>query len=112
MKRKHAEGIVYSTNPDFVFDREDEADEITLPVYQQQLRVRIESKGRKGKTVTVVEGFSGTANDLELLARDLKMRCGTGGSAKDRLIVLQGDFREKALSFLLEKGYKAKKAGG
>ena len=112
MKRKHAEGIVYSTNPDFVFDSDEGEDEITLPAHRQQLRVRIESKGRKGKTVTVVEGFSGTADDLSQLARDLKVRCGTGGSAKERLIILQGDFREKALGFLLEKGYKAKKAGG
>lgn len=111
MKRKHAEGIVYSTNPDFVFNREENEDEVTLPAHQQQLRVRIESKGRKGKTVTVVEGYSGTADDLSQLARDLKVRCGTGGSAKDRQIILQGDFREKALAFLLEQGYKAKKAG-
>jgi len=112
MKRKHAEGIVYSTNPDFIYHRDEGPDDVTLPAHQQQLRIRIESKGRKGKTVTVVEGFSGTEGDLEMLARDLKVRCGTGGSAKDKLIILQGDFREKALSFLLERGYKAKKAGG
>jgi len=112
MKRKHTDGIVYSTDPDFVFERDEGQDEITLPVHQQNLRIRIESKGRKGKTVTVVEGFSGTEDDLAQLARDLKVRCGTGGSAKDMLIILQGDFREKALSWLLECGYKAKKAGG
>ena len=112
MKRKNAGGIVYSTDPDFDFDNQSDHEEITLPAHQQQLKLKIESKGRKGKTVTLVEGFIGSEDALINLARELKVRCGTGGSAKDKLIILQGDFREKALSFLQEKGYKARKAGG
>lgn len=112
MKRKKSDGIVYSTNPDFAFQHDADPVETTLPANQQQLRIRIESKGRKGKKVTVVEGFVGNEEDLDQLARQLKVCCGTGGSAKEKIILLQGDFREKALSFLLGKGYKAKKAGG
>jgi translation initiation factor 1 len=112
MKKRNTDGIVYSTNPDFDFQQGTDSWETTLPAHQQQLRIKIESKGRKGKTVTLVEGFTGTEDDLTQLARDLKIRCGTGGSAKGGLIVLQGNFRDKALSFLLEKGYKARKTGG
>lgn len=104
--------MVYSTNPDFVFESESDPEEATLPAHQQQLRLKIESKGRKGKTVTVVEGFVGSEDALIDLARELKVKCAIGGSAKDKLIILQGDVREKAFSFLQEKGFKARKVGG
>lgn len=80
----------------------------TLPNKQQQLRVRIEKNHRGGKTVTVVDGFTGTQNDLELLAKTLKQKCGTGGSAKDGLILIQGEMKERVVKLLNEMGYKAK----
>ncbi|MBQ5997137.1 MAG: translation initiation factor, partial [Bacteroidales bacterium] len=69
-------------------------------------------RNRGGKVVTLVTGFKGTSDDLETLCRQLKAKCGTGGSAKDGDILIQGDFRDRVLALLVEAGYKAKRAGG
>ncbi|MBD0331557.1 MAG: translation initiation factor [Chitinophagaceae bacterium] len=98
-------GFVYSTDPNFRFDHEDERSFETLPPQRQALKVRLETKHRGGKTVTLVEGFAGKNEDLENLARELKNFCGTGGSAKDKEIIIQGDQREKVMQWLLRKGY-------
>jgi translation initiation factor 1 len=110
MSRKKREGIVYSTDPGFSFEQDSGNETTTLPAGRQQLFVWRDSKSRK--TVTLVKGFSGNAADLEKLARDIKTSCGTGGSAKDGEIIIQGDFREKIVAWLTGKGYRAKKAGG
>jgi translation initiation factor 1 len=106
-------GFVFSTNPFFGFLPE-ELDEVSdLPNNQQPLKIWLDRKQRKGKDVTLITGFSGSEESLEILAKALKTKCGVGGSAKDGEIILQGDHRDKVLEFLLEKGYsKAKKAGG
>jgi translation initiation factor 1 len=109
---KKREGIVYSTNPDFVFDSGSAEQDITLPPARQQLYVWLDSKARKGKTVTLIKGFIGNPADLEKLATALKKYCGTGGSVKEGVVVIQGNFREKVMAFLADKGFKAKKAGG
>jgi len=111
MSRKNREGIVYSTNPDFKFEKEPAKPE-TLPPAAQLLYVWLDSKSRKGKTVTLIKGFKGTVDDLEILGRSLKTLCGTGGSVKDGEIIVQGDFREKVLAYLSKNGYKVKRAGG
>jgi translation initiation factor 1 len=111
MNRKKREGIVYSTNPEFSFEQENPS-VTTLPAAQQMLYVWIDSRARKGKTVTLIKGFSGKENDLESLARGIKSFCGTGGSVKNGEIIIQGDFRDKIVSHLQKLGYKAKKAGG
>ena len=111
MNRKKSGGVVYSTNPDFKFERETDP-QISLPVNQQLLYIWLDSKARKGKTVTLIKGFRGTEQDLESLARKIKSLCGTGGSAKNGEIIIQGDFREKIILFLNKEGYKTKKAGG
>jgi translation initiation factor 1 len=103
--------MVYSTNPDFRFEEPSEQQQ-TLPPGQQQLRVLLDRKQRGGKVVTLVAHFVGSDQDREDLCKLLKSRCGTGGSSKDGQILIQGDFRDKIVQFLLEKGYKAKKAGG
>lgn len=105
-------GMVYSTNPDFTFNEGEEEHEETLPAREQNLRVRPDKKGRKGKTITLITGFIGNQDDLEKLARELKTRCGTGGSAKDGEIIIQGDFVEKILGILHELGYRSKRSGG
>jgi translation initiation factor 1 len=112
MKQKKREGIVYSTNPDFQFRNDEITAPETLPIDRQLLYIWLDSKGRKGKTVTLVKGFVGKTDDLEALAVEIKKSCGTGGSVKDREIVIQGDFREKIVLFLSKRGYKTKKAGG
>jgi translation initiation factor 1 len=112
MGAKKREGMVYSTNPDFVFQDESEEQKISLLPNKQLLYVWVDSKGRNGKTVTLIKGFKGSNKDLEDLAGTLKRHCGTGGSVKDGDIIIQGDCRNKVLAFLTGKGYKTKKAGG
>lgn len=102
-------GVVYSTNPDFQYVQESEAEEETLPPAAQRLVLRLERKGRAGKQVTLVQGFVGTAEDLLELARVLKSKCGTGGSVEDGEIIIQGDFRDRLLTLLQSLGYKAKR---
>ena len=97
-------GFVYSTDPDFSFEEERSAKE-TLPPPQQKLRIRLDSKQRAGKAVTLIEGFTGKAEDLEALGKKLKTFCGTGGSAKDGEIIVQGDQREKVMQWLKKNGY-------
>ena len=105
-------GYVYSTDPGFSFEQEQEHTE-TLPPAQQKLRVKLETKNRAGKALTLVDGFVGSDADREELGKKLKSFCGTGGSAKDGEIIVQGDQREKVMQWLLKNGYsQAKKAGG
>lgn len=104
-------GVVFSTNPDFGYEREEQESEIATPdPSKQKLLVAIEKKNRGGKLVTVIKGFVGSQDDLSDLARVLKNKCGTGGSAKDGEILIQGDFRDKVTELLLSLGYRAKRA--
>ena len=101
-------GVVYSTNPDFEYQYDDAPQAETLPPSAQKLRVRMERSGRGGKTVTIVDNFVGTDDDLQDLGRTLKTKCGVGGTAKDGQIIIQGDFRERIATLLKELGYPAK----
>lgn len=105
-------GVVFSTNPDFNFAFEDDEQVTTLEPSKQNLKVQLDKKARAGKQVTLISGFVGTNDDLEILSKKLKNLCGCGGSAKDGEVLIQGDFREKILAFLTTAGYKAKKVGG
>lgn len=105
-KDQHS-SFVYSTDPNFKMEEEDALQE-TLPPAQQVLRIQLETKHRAGKTVTVVLGFIGIEDDLAQLGKALKNHCGTGGSAKDGEIILQGDHREKVRQWLQKNGYKTK----
>lgn len=97
--------VVYSTNPDFNYETNEELEEETLPKDKQNLRVFIEKKNRGGKTATVVKGFTGSENDLKELAKMLKTRCGVGGNAKDGEIIIQGELKEKVIELLKKDGY-------
>lgn len=101
-------GFVYSTDPDFKFEEQDQQTD-TLPPQQQKLKIRLDAKQRGGKAVTLVEGFSGKEEDLQDLGKKLKAFCGTGGSAKDGEVIVQGDQRDKVLQWLLKQGYKLAK---
>ncbi len=103
-----AKGFVYSTDPNFKFEQEDNSSE-TLPAALQKLRIQLNTRYRAGKAVTVVTGFTGSENDLEELGKKLKTYCGTGGSAKDGEIIVQGDQRNKVLQYLQQNGYKLAK---
>lgn len=104
-------GTVYSTNPDFVFDYGEE-EAVTIDPAKQNLRVMLDKKQRAGKKVTLITGFQGSDYDLAVLGKELKSACGVGGSVKDGEILLQGDFREKVLGILLQKGYTKTKISG
>ena len=105
-------GFVFSTDPNFRFEADDQGSAETLPPNQQKLRLWLETKQRGGKTATVVAGFIGQETDLEELGKKLKSYCGTGGSVKDGEIIIQGDHRDKLLQWFLKNGYNnTKKAG-
>lgn len=103
--------VVYSTNPDFNYENDDSSAEI-LATNEQKLYVSIDRKSRKGKSVTLVEGFIGQTEKLKELAKILKMSCGVGGTAKDGEIVIQGEFKDKITKILINMGYNTVKKGG
>ncbi len=103
-------GLVYSTGsvPDYD-DGEDTGE--TLPPSEQQLEAHLEKKGRGGKTAVIIKGFEGTEDDLKELAKELKSHCAVGGSTKDGDIIIQGNVRDKAMTYLRDKGYSVKRVG-
>jgi len=107
-KNKLREGIVYSTDPDFEYQEISQDDAETLPPAQQNLIVYVDRKQRAGKAVTVVDGFKGKADDLKTLSKQLKTHCGVGGTEKDGLILVQGEFKDKITTYLKDKGYPVK----
>jgi len=110
--KKQRRGIVYSTNPDYQYEHSNQSEETTLPPGEQNLYVSLDRKNRKGKSVTLIAGFIGSQLDLKELGRSLKVFCGSGGSVEDGIILVQGDCREKVLTYLSGEGYTAKKSGG
>lgn len=105
--------VVYSTNPDYNYEMDDDEEQVTLEPPQQNLRVQLDRKNRGGKVVTLITGFVGTENDLKDLGKLLKTKCGVGGSAKDGEIMVQGDFKTKIIELLIKEGYsKTKGIGG
>jgi translation initiation factor 1 len=110
--KKEKVNIVYSTNPDFQFQFDEEKEQETLAKNQQKLYVSIDRKQRGGKEVTLIEGFIGNEDDLKELGKMLKSKCGVGGSVKDNEIIIQGSFRDKIYDMLLKDGYGVKKKGG
>lgn len=114
MKKKNlpsGNGIVYSTDPGFQWEPEETTSESRLPA-QQELRIQLDKKQRAGKVVTLVTGFVGRDAELEELGKALRNFCGTGGSAKDGIILVQGDQKQKVLQCLIKKGYSKTKSIG
>jgi translation initiation factor 1 len=105
-------GVVYSTSENFEYQKEEDEEDDTLPPQQQLLYIYLDTKQRKGKAVTIIEGFVGKELDLEILAKKMKSKCGVGGSAKDGLIILQGDWKIKSKEILEKEGFKTKFKGG
>ncbi|MXV17534.1 translation initiation factor [Hufsiella ginkgonis] len=106
------EGIVYSTDPDHVYQAGEVGEPPAPPPGAQHLKVQLDKKQRGGKKVTLVTGFSGSAAELQALGRELKQKCGVGGSTGDGEILVQGDFRDKVIAILQAAGYHVKRVGG
>ena len=104
--------VVYSTNPNFNYEMDDDEEQVTPAPAQQNLRVQLDRKNRGGKVVTLITGFVGTDNDLKDLGKFLKTKCGVGGAAKDGEIIVQGDFKQKILELLKKEGYTQTKPIG
>ena len=102
-------GFVFSTDPNFQYEPEDLDTPETLSPAQQKLRIRLETKHRGGKAATIIAGFIGKEDEMELLGKKLKNYCGTGGSVKEGEIIIQGDQRDKVKQWLLKEGYKGTK---
>lgn len=102
--------VVYSTNPDFGYEKSNEEEEAeTLLPSRQNLRIELDKRNRGGKAVTLITGFVGFDDDLKSLGKTLKTKCGVGGTAKDGEIIIQGDFREKVFNMLVDMGYRVKR---
>ena len=106
--KKERINVVYSTNPNYQYEYNQEEEQETLAPEKHTLRVTLDSKQPKGKTVTLVQGFVGTEEDLKELAKLLKNKCGVGGSVKDGEIIIQGEVKEKILTILRDNKYRAK----
>lgn len=104
-------GFVFSTNDDFD-PAQDSGEQESIDPQNQQLEAHFSSKGRGGKTVTVIKGFQGSEEDLIRLGKKLKKKCGVGGSVKEGEIIIQGDHRDKIMQILQKDGYKVKRVGG
>lgn len=104
-KKFNAGGIIYSTDPDFKLNEEEQEQEETLPANQQKIKVQLDKKQRAGKVVTLVYGFTDNDDEVERIGKEIKRFCGTGGSAKNGEIIIQGDFRGKVLQWLKKNGY-------
>lgn len=104
--------VVYSTNPDFSYDTDNDEDQATPEKNKQRLRVSIDKKNRGGKVATLISGFVGTEEDLKDLGKLLKSKCGVGGSAKDGEIIVQGEFKQKIIDLLLKEGYNQTRGSG
>ena len=102
-------GFVFSTDPHFNFEETPIEDSETLLPNHQKLIIRIDTKQRAGKAVRLVTGFIGKLADLEILGKQLKNFCGTGGTVKNGEIIIQGDQREKLFQWLLNSGYSGTK---
>ena len=86
---------------------------IPAPVFvSQNLEAHFSNKGRAGKTVTILKGFSGSPSEIKNLAKTLKNKVGVGGSIKNGEIIIQGNFRDKIIQILQDMGHKIKRVGG
>ena len=109
---KNLNGLVFSTDSDFKMEENQEETE-AVDQSEQRLRVCLDRKQRRGKSVTLITGFDGTDDEIKALGKALKSYCGVGGTAKNGEILIQGDQRDKVVKYLLNKGYsQTKKSGG
>ena len=110
MNKKKKKGVMYSTNPNFKFEYENDQKK-TLRPQEQNLKVCID-KHRAGKIAVIIKDFIGSTDNLNSLSKILKVKCGVGGTAKNGEIIIQGNVRDKVIGILEEEGYNYKRVGG
>lgn len=99
--------------PDHVPKEPDSSNEDRLPdLWIQSEPLLCKYEKRKGKPITIIEGYTGTSQDFKRLAKELKTTLGVGGSTKNEQIIVQGDYRDQIMELLKSKGFKVKKVGG
>lgn len=105
-------GLAFNIDPESVKNEsaeiEQDITDTQNQVCKQRLEIMLDKRNRNGKKVTLIVNFEGSEEALKSLAKELKQHCGVGGSARGGEILIQGDFREKILAFLKNKGYKAR----
>ena len=109
-KKKKIKGVMYSTNPNFEFEYENNKIETLLPK-NQHLKIHLD-KHRSGKIAVIIKDFIGSSGDLKTLSKILKNKCGVGGTSKNGQIIIQGNIRSKVISILEKEGYNCKEIGG
>ncbi|MBF0595942.1 translation initiation factor [Faecalibacter rhinopitheci] len=98
--------------PDHVIQPEEEIQEEGHELWMQKEPLICKFEKRKGKVNTIIEGYTGADDDFKLLAKEIKQFLGVGGSFKDEQIIIQGDYRDKIMAYLKDKGFKVKRVGG
>ena len=98
--------------PDHIPEPEEVSNEKQHELWIQKEPLICKFEKRKGKVNTIIEGYEGETEDFKLLAKEIKQFLGVGGSFKDEQIIIQGDYRDKIMVFLKDKGFKVKRVGG
>lgn len=98
--------------PDHVPEPEETQEVVENDLWMQAEPLICKYEKRKGKPTTVIEGYTGADEDFKQLAKEIKVFLGVGGSFKEESIIIQGDYRDKIMGFLKDKGFKVKRVGG
>ena len=98
--------------PDYVALPEKKVEEAEHQLYVQSSPIICKYEKRKGKATTIIEGYEGSDEDFKILAKEIKTKLSVGGTFKDDSIIIQGDYRDKIMKLLQEKGFKTKRVGG
>jgi translation initiation factor 1 len=98
--------------PDHVINNDEIDEDTDNSIWMQNEPIVCKYEKRKGKPITILEGYTGATEDFKALAKELKTRLSVGGSSKDDKIIIQGDYRDNIMQILIEKGFAVKRVGG
>ena len=98
--------------PEYIQEVSNENSEPDSEIWMQDDPIICKYEKRKGKPITILEGYTGASEDFKLLAKDIKTKLSVGGSFKDDKIIIQGDYRDKIMKMLKDKGFNVKRVGG
>ena len=98
--------------PDHIEEENSESEQKTSNIWMQDDPILCKYEKRKGKPITILDGYTGATEDFKILAKEIKTKLSVGGSFKDDKIIIQGDYRDKIMAMLKEKGFNVKRVGG